>query len=227
MEEPKIDDPATNVSQPVAQPVVSAPAAPQNAESTPQVAQPQSTPPTVVDTPPQPEVPTGLYSDEDDDQIQSIGAADRTVSWTTPPMLEHEKSSQWYFTLGFATLVLAGLLYLFSKSILTPIVVIIVGIIVAIYARKEPDKQSYVLNNQGVQIQSKSYPYDDFRQFILVSDLSPPEITLVPTKRFMPPLSIRYPQEDEEQIIGMLADYLPYEERSPDLLESFMRKIRF
>jgi hypothetical protein len=53
------------------------------------------------------------------------------------------------------------------------------------------------------------------------------ELTLIPVKRFMPSLSVRYDAANRDKIFATLADHLPYEERKPDLFEKFMHKIHF
>ena len=50
---------------------------------------------------------------------------------------------------------------------------------------------------------------------------------LEPTKRFLPPLTIYFDPSDGEAIFDTLAQHLPHEEKAPDFVERFMRKIRF
>jgi hypothetical protein len=129
--------------------------------------------------------------------------------------------------LAIATIVVAAVLYLWTKSIVTPIVVITSGIILGVYGTRRPRQLKYVMNRQGISIGSKQYQYDEFRLFVVTPESSLPEVMLIPTKRFMPSLSIRYLPDIESKVLNILAEHLPFEERRPDLIDSLMHRIRF
>ncbi len=49
----------------------------------------------------------------------------------------------------------------------------------------------------------------------------------MPLKRFMPPITLYYPPDQEDAVINALAAYLPHEDRTHDPVDRLMRKIRF
>jgi hypothetical protein len=151
----------------------------------------------------------------------------QSITWTTAEFHAHDKSAGWYLLLAIATIVSAGVLYIWTKSIVTPVVILISGIIFGIYGTHQPNQLEYSMDDQGIRIGSKQYHYDEFRLFIVTTGSPLPEITLLPIKRFMPPLSVRYVPEVENKMLDMLGDHLPFEERRPEVIDSLMRRIHF
>lgn len=108
---------------------------------------------------------------------------------------------------------------------MTAVVVIICGIILGVYARRSPKQLEYTLSRRGIRIGAKQHAFEEFQLFVVTPESSLPEITLIPVKRFVPSLSVRYEPADEEKILNMLAEHLPFEERRLDLTDSFLHRI--
>jgi hypothetical protein len=150
-----------------------------------------------------------------------------SITWTSSEFHIHEKTIAWYLMLAVTTIVVAVVLYLWTGSIMTPVVIVICAIILAYYGSHRPDQLEYAMNNKGIRIGTKQYLYDDFQLFVVTPNSPTHEVTLIPVKRFMPPLSVRYVPDLEEKILNMLSDHLPLEERRADLVDSLMQRIRF
>jgi len=194
------------------------PAAVQPAVATPRA--PQATQSVLPDSTPDP-----LPSTSDDDSATETDT--QAITWTASEFHVHEKSAGWYIILAIATIGVAAILYLLTKSIVTPVVIVVCGATLGVYATHRPGELNYAMNRHGIRIGSKQYLYDEFQLFIVTPDSSIPEVTLIPVKRFMPSLSVRYTPENMNEVLGMLSEYLPFEERRPDLIDSLMRHIRF
>ncbi len=149
------------------------------------------------------------------------------LSWSTSEFHEHEKTASWYLKLALATVIIAAAFYFLTRSLLTPVVIVISGLVIGILGQKKPSQREYDLSNQGIRIGHKLYLYDEFRLFIVTPSSALPEVTLVPAKRFQLPVSLRYTPELEDKVISKLSDYLPFEERRPDLVDSLMQRIKF
>lgn len=167
------------------------------------------------------------FSDSSDGQDISNVPATEDITWTAAEFTRHEKSIGWYLALAVTTIVIAALLYLLTGGIVTVGVVIVCAIVLGIFANHQPHQLEYALTRQGIRIGSKNYLYDEFQLYVITPGSNYPEVTLIPMKRFMPPLSLRYASVDEEKILGVLSQHLPSEERQPDLIDSFMRRIHF
>jgi hypothetical protein len=200
---------------------------PETKTTPPAIEQPTETVPKTVEP-----GSTFSYSPENDSQNPiSEGTNNnknsKSIAWSASEFTAHEKSTRWYSMLVLFTTGIAFFLLLISRSIVTFGVVIVGGMTIGVYSRRKPRQIDYILNTNGIQVGTKQYLYDEFQLFILIPESSVHEVSLIPVKCFMPPLSLIYATEDEEKILNMLADYLPSEERRPDLIDSIMRKIHF
>jgi hypothetical protein len=117
--------------------------------------------------------------------------------------------------------------YFLTKEYFATGTIVVVGIIVAIYARQKPRQVTYELSESGIRIGEKSYNYHLFKSFALIKDGLLNSVQLSPLKRFMPPISAYYDAADEEKITDILGEHLPYEDAKPDRIESLSRRLKF
>lgn len=151
----------------------------------------------------------------------------QVITWTASEAVSQDKTAGWFLLLGVATLVIAAVVYLLTHDKLTAVVVVVVAIVFGFFAARRPRTLTYALGKQGIQIDAKLYPYESFKSFSLLEEGALVCILLMPMRRFMPPLTVYYLPQDEEKVLGMLSDYLPFEDRKRDLIDQAMRKIRF
>jgi hypothetical protein len=171
-------------------------------------------PPAAPTLPPQPSAPPAPAPDV------------REVSWTASEFIAHEKGAKWYGILALATLLLAAVAYLFTHDILAVVAIVVVACIFGYVAGHQPRILSYRLDDHGLTIAHKAYQYGVFKSFSLVDEEAFSSITLMPLRRFMPPISIYFAPEDEEKVVGVLGRHLPVSQ-SHDLIDHFMRRIKF
>ena len=226
MPEPKQETPATAAPKPapaavvpaITAPVAAAPTA--KATPTPPPTPPaQEADPDVSDPPP--------FNAEIPDSEESTETADQSLTWSASEFHAHDKSSSWYMLLALATIVVSAVLYFLTKSIVTPVVVVIGGIMLGVFGTHKPNQIDYGVDSHGIRIGTKDYAYEEFRLFVVTPQSIYPEVTLIPTKRFMPSLSLRYTPEVEDEVLNILADHLPSEVRRLDLVDNLMQHIRF
>lgn len=149
------------------------------------------------------------------------------LQWKASEFIEHQKNMGWFVMLAVAATVVAGLVFIITRDVLSTVVVVIAATAFGVFGHQKPRTLTYSLLPTSLKIDSKEYAYDDFRSFSLMQDGALYSIFLQPTKRFMPPLSIYFAPQDGEKIFDTLAQHLPHEERSTDPIERLMRKIRF
>lgn len=151
-----------------------------------------------------------------------------TVEWQASEFIEHQKSSQWFVAFGIGTLVMGVLVFFITQhSIFSTVVVVLAAITFAMYAHQKPRTLKYRLGASSITIGDKQYKYDDFRTFSVMQEGMLQSIVLQPLKRFMPPLTLYFANEDGEKIFDVLAKHIPHEERRPDPIDNLMRRIRF
>jgi hypothetical protein len=149
------------------------------------------------------------------------------MTWTASEFISHEKSSRWYGGLILAAILAAGLIYLFTKDIISASFVLIAALFFGIMAARKPRELQYSLHGNSLKIGQKNYTLDQFRSFAVIDEGAIPSIVFMPLKRFSPLITIYYAPDDEHKIIDILADRLPFEERDQDPLDRFMHRIRF
>ncbi len=149
------------------------------------------------------------------------------VSWTASEYIQHHKPASWYVGLVVAVVFLSGLIFLFTRELVSTIVVLVVGLLFGIFASREPEVRTYQLTPSGLMISDKFYPYDTFKSFSVHDEDAIRSIYIIPMKRFMPGITLYFPPDQEEQIANTLADYLPLEDSDPDMIDRLMNRIRF
>lgn len=149
------------------------------------------------------------------------------VEWSASEYIANPKSFGWFVILGIASVVLAAVVYIITKDVVSTVVMAILGIIIGIFAARQPQVLQYAVDNSGIHVGQKFYQYESFKWFSVVNSHGMGYIYLMPLKRFMPPLTIHYDPSDEDKIADTLAEYLPYEDYKPDVVDDITRRFRF
>lgn len=152
---------------------------------------------------------------------------DSQVSWTASEFIAHQKGFEWYLGLGLGAILLAALVYIFTRDYVSSGMIVIVALAFGIFAVKKPRVLQYTLDDDGMTIGQKHYAFSMFKSFSVIDDGAAHALLLMPMQRFMPSISVYYAPDDEEKILTKIADFLPFEEHSQDVVDRVMRRIRF
>lgn len=150
-----------------------------------------------------------------------------SITWTAGEFIAHQKSLVWYVALLGAAVVVAGIIYLITKDVISSGVIIVGAIVLAVYGAREPRQLEYRLDRRGLSIGDRQHAYNEFRSFAVVPEGAFNSIVLMPLKRFSLLTTIYYSPEDEEKIVAILAARLPLEQRKKDVIDRLMWRIRF
>lgn len=219
-------------SQPI--PPAPTPPTPAPTPTPPPTAEPTPTP----SEPPVPPVaspaePATTWQFTANDQSPADGADPYTrpnfepISWTASEFIDHEKNHSWFFAVGGATLLIAAVAYVLTRDVVSVVVTLTAGGLLAVSGARKPHTLSFQLSDQGLQVGSKYYPFSDFKSFTVLEEGALSSIQLLPSRRFMPSLSIYYPPDQEEAIVNSLGTILPHEDRERDAVDRLMRRIKF
>ena len=126
-----------------------------------------------------------------------------------------------------AAIVVAGLAFLITKDWTTTTVICVTAVLFGYMAAQKPRTLKYVIDSRGVTIGTKQYPYSMFKTFSVLTDTALHSVQLLPLKRFMPPLSLYYPPDQEDQIVETLVRFLPFATAKNDPFDRLMTRIRF
>lgn len=174
---------------------------------------------------PEQEKPGWSYNSEAGDT--AAPAETPGVSWTASEYIAHPHGPGWYMGLIAGTAILTAVLYFLSKSIFSAGVAPVLGVIVGIFASRPPRQVDYELDQKGIRIAGRLYPYSSFKSFSILDEGGIPSISLTPLKRFMPPISAYFEPEQAPNITAALGDHLPFEQRRPDYVERLTHRLRF
>ncbi len=153
-------------------------------------------------------------------------AHDTEISWDASEYIHRDKGALWYVVfVAIVMIFLAIAAWLQAWTFLALIIVMAVAMI--IYARRPPRSIHYTLSRQGLQVGPRLYTFAEFRAFGILPDGGVFSIMLLPTKRFMSPMTIYFAEEDGEHIVDILGGNLPMERLDHDLFDKFTSRIRF
>ncbi|HVS58442.1 MAG TPA: hypothetical protein VHD60_01745 [Candidatus Saccharimonadales bacterium] len=173
---------------------------------------------------PGPEIPDETVPQTPQPRMQS---SDGSIRWTASEFIAHHKTPGWYGLVALSAAVVAAVVYLLTRDKISTGVVLVVALVFVVYAARAPRQIQYSLDEVGLSIGNRYHALDEFRSFFVVQEGAFSSVTFLPMKRFAPLLTIYYDPQDEEKIISLLADRLPMEKRGPDVVDNFMRRIRF
>jgi len=186
-------------------------------------------PPTPINEPTPPVATPDLDPQDQSPQTdqQEFDPQAAHIEWTASEYIANPKNASWFGLLAVGSFVLAFIVYFISREVISTAVIAALGIIVAVSAARQPHVLNYRIDSRGLYIGKKFYPYSEFKTFSVAQEHAMGFIQLLPLKRFMPPLVIHYAPEDEDNIAGVLAAYLPYEEHKADMVDNLTRRLRF
>jgi hypothetical protein len=162
------------------------------------------------------------HSDDDDTQDASTSS----YSWKSSEYIGHEHGAGWYMLLGLATAAIVTVAYFLTKSYFAGGVIAVMGIIVGVFAKREPKEVSYKITDNGLKIGHKLYPFGLYRSFYVARTTTLSSINLIPIKRLSPPISAFFEPAKETKILEAIGDHLPYEERKADSIDRIAHKLK-
>jgi hypothetical protein len=169
------------------------------------------------------------YQDEPDTgALPQAPAFDESesVGWEASEYIHRSKDAKWKIVFGIV--VAAGLgTSLWLQTWTFAALVVAMGMAMGVFAFRQPKVKKYTLTHHGLQIDEHFYPLSDFRSFGVLAEGAFYSIMLIPTKRFMPAVSVYFAQEDGEQIVDILSSHLPLEDIEPDPIDAIMRRLHF
>ena len=174
-----------------------------------------------------PEVGSTTGALEPDDSASIEGAKDAVVEWTASEFVAHDKGFGWYALLAVGALVVSAGLYLMTKDIFTVVVVLIMAAILGVAGARKPKVVKYRLDNSGLKVGRRLYPYRAYKSFTMPEEGPFISIVLVPLRRFDFPVSAYLAPDSQDKALDFLSSHLPMEPSGLDRLERLMRALHF
>ena len=171
--------------------------------------------------------PSAQHPSPGQSQAASEPANEAHLAWSASEYTANPKNASWFTSLAGLSVLFTVVIYLLTKDFISSGAILMLGVIVGVFAARQPHELSYALDRSGVHMGPKFYPYRSFKSFSVIIDGAVSHVSLMSLQRFMPPLALHYSPENEDKIITTLADHLPYEEHKLDIVENFSRRVRF
>lgn len=158
--------------------------------------------------------------------IEIKSQTDNSVFWWSA---EEERNQQqrgllWY--LSITVLAIALIIFaIIQKNYLFLIFIILAVTVYYLMGRQNPKKHIFRINNQGVTINEKTFPYEDVKGFGFFEKLDK-EYLIFETSSFAQKYVLAPIKKDREKILEFLRKHLPekqYEENFLDTLEDFLK----
>jgi hypothetical protein len=151
---------------------------------------------------------------------------DEVVRWEASEYIHRSKDATWIIGFGIIVAIILGVA-LWLQAWTFAALVVVMAAAMGVFAFRKPKVKKYALSHHGLQIDDRVYHLSDFRSFGVLAEEAFFSIMLIPTKRFMPAVTVYFAQEDGEQIVGILSTHLPLEELQPDPIDAIMRRLHF
>jgi hypothetical protein len=149
------------------------------------------------------------------------------MTWQTQQTNDNSKAASWYAAVVVVALALTGIVFfLTEQDILVSLAVFLAVLGFAYLAGQEPKEQQYALSQEGIYVGNKLRLYKEFKNFSQVEDVSGPTIFLVTHKRISSPLVLRLNRDNVDEAVNTLSQFLPIQERKPDVIDHLMRRMR-
>ena len=149
-----------------------------------------------------------------------------SIEWSALEYVEKERSRDWFWALG-VIVVASALAALIYGNYFFAMLILISGALLGFFAIKKPDEISYELNDKGLKIRTRLYPYENIKSFWVQKENKP--ILFIKSERvFMPVISIPIQDSlvDEIQNI-MLEQNIQEEEMKEHPSEKIMESLGF
>ncbi|HEC30576.1 MAG TPA: hypothetical protein ENI66_01000 [Candidatus Yonathbacteria bacterium] len=144
----------------------------------------------------------------------------KTITWSAPEYEQRKKETNWYVALGITTTSVALASFLLG-NMLFAVLVLLGAFTLTMYSVRKPGILNIVLNNQGMLLDNKFYPYNTLESFWVEEYDKEPKIILQSEKTLMPYIVIPLGDADPDEVREFLFEYLEEEEH----YESFSHKI--
>ena len=159
--------------------------------------------------------------------------SEEKLVWSALEYEEKKRSNDWFWALG-VIIVAGSITSIIFANYFFAALLIISGALLGFFATKKPETVSYELNNQGLKIKSRLYPYEKIKAFYVQTDLSvekeekKPLLFIKSERFFMPIISmpIQYGLIDSIRNI-MLAKEVAEEKMAEHPYEKIMEYFGF
>lgn len=130
------------------------------------------------------------------------------IIWEAAEFDVSTRSTRWYIIFSIVLVVLVGYAIYSSQWILLA-TILVVGGLLFFSNRIKPRQMTYKIDNSGLSINDKLYPFEQLKNFWFYSKEGRAYLNFVSTSKFMPTITIRINPNQQENIKNILINILP------------------
>lgn len=152
----------------------------------------------------------------------------RKLEWTFLEYEEKERSNDWFWALGII-IVAGSATSIIYKNYFFALFLVIAGTLLAVFAVKKPDLVFYEMNDEGLKIKNRLYPYKNIKSFWVQKNNGDKCVLFIKSERlFMPIISMPVKENLADEVRGfMLHNKIPEEEMKEHVSEKIMESLGF
>jgi len=164
--------------------------------------------------------------------MEIIENSDEKLIWSALEYEEKDRSPDWFWALGIIV-VTSSVASIIFENYFFAVLLILSGVLLGFFAIKKPDMVTYELNQKGLKIRDRLYPYENIKSFWIQVDLKEEtelkSIFFIHSERaFMPIISMPIDKTIAQDIHSvMLAKNIPEVEMKEHASEKIMEALGF
>ncbi len=164
--------------------------------------------------------------------MEIIERSGEKLIWSALEYEEKDRSRDWFWALG-VIVITSSLASVIFENYFFAVLLVLSGVLLGFFAIKEPDIVTYELNQKGLKIRDRLYPYENIKSFWIQlgteKEISLKPIFFIHSERvFMPVLSIPINETLAPDIHArMLARNIPEVEMKEHASEKIMEMLGF
>jgi len=151
----------------------------------------------------------------------------KKLEWTALEYEEKERGNDWFWALGI--IVVAGSIASFIyENFFFGLLLIISGILLVIFSIKKPDLVFYEMNEKGLKIKNRLYPYENIKAYWIKNGAEKSTLFIKSERLFLPIISMPINNNlSEDAKKNMLTANVPEEEMKEHVSEKIMDYLGF
>jgi hypothetical protein len=147
--------------------------------------------------------------------------------WSAASIRDRKRKFTWYMGLILISIAVSVAFYFLTHDIITIVILMISVILIAYYGVKKPRKINYTIEGSNLTINDRRYDLNNYKYFVLNDRSHGGDISLIPLKRFSPSINLNFSNQDYDELINNLGNFMPMEQKESDFFDSLLRYIGF
>lgn len=151
----------------------------------------------------------------------------KKIEWSALEYEEKERGNDWFWALAIIVIASSVTSFIY-KNYFFGLLLIIGGILLASFAIKKPDLVFYEINEKGLKIKNRLYPYEKIKSFWIQKKETDYTLFIKSERLFMPIISMPIKEYNAEEIKNfMLLANVLQEEMKEHVSEKIMDFLGF